>query len=152
MAPQVGRLLARLLPQLRHLLPAAEIEHIGATAIPGAITKGDVDVMARVAPAEFRSAADALGAHFAIRQAENWTPDFASFGDDRGYGLPLGIQLVAKDTEADLFCFLRDHFIANPAALTDYNNLKIRHAAEGADAYWAAKNDLFTKILATRSC
>jgi GrpB-like predicted nucleotidyltransferase (UPF0157 family) len=148
---QVERLLARLWPQLRRLLPTAEIEHIGATAIPGSITKGDVDVMVRVVPAAFRAAADVLGTHFAIKQPENWTPDFASFGDDTGCELPLGIQLVAKDSEADQFVFLRDYFIENPAALADYNRLKILHASDGADAYWSAKNALFAKILATRS-
>ncbi|MDP3073569.1 MAG: GrpB family protein [Opitutaceae bacterium] len=150
MAPLVERLLARLRPQLRHLLPTAEIEHIGATAIPGAITKGDVDVMVRVTPAEFRAAADVLSAHFAIKQPENWTPDFASFGDDDSYDLPLGVQLVAKNTDADQFSFLRDHFITNPAALADYNRLKQRHAGDGAEAYWKAKNALFESILSTR--
>ncbi|MBL9202903.1 MAG: GrpB family protein [Opitutaceae bacterium] len=90
LAPQVGRLLARLLPQLRRLLPAAGIEHIGATAIPGALTKGDVDVCVRIAPEEFRAASDALAAHLAIKQPENWTEDFTSFGDDAGFELPVG--------------------------------------------------------------
>ena len=148
--PQVERLLAQLAPQLRGLLPGADIEHIGATAISGAITKGDVDVTVRVNPAEFRAAADTLAAHFAIKQRENWTADFASFGDDTGFELPVGVQLVARDSEADQFVFLRDYFIANPEALADYNRLKIRRAADGADAYWNAKNDLFAKILATR--
>ena len=29
------------------LLPAAEVEHVGATAVPGALTKGDVDLAFR---------------------------------------------------------------------------------------------------------
>lgn len=28
------------------LLPGAEVEHVGATAVPGALTKGDVDMHA----------------------------------------------------------------------------------------------------------
>ena len=150
LASQVERLLARLLPRLRRLLAGADIEHIGATAIPGALTKGDVDVCVRVAPAEFRAAADTLAAHFAIKQPENWTADFASFGDDAGFDLPVGVQLVARDSEADQFVFLRDHFVANAAAMADYNRLKIRHASDGPEAYWQAKNALFAKILATR--
>lgn len=150
LAPQVERLLASLRPRLRRLLPVADIEHIGATAIAGALTKGDVDVCVRVAPAEFRAAADTLAAHFAIKQPENWTADFASFGDDTGFQLPVGVQLVARESEADQFVFLREYFIANPAALADYNRLKLRHAADGPEAYWQAKNALFAKILATR--
>ena len=150
LAPQVERLLARLLPQLRRLLPAAGIEHIGATAIPGTMTKGDVDVCVRIAPEDFRAVSDTLAAHFAINQPENWTADFASFGDDAGFELPVGVQLVARDSEADQFVFLREYFIANPAARADYNRLKLRHAADGPEAYWQAKNALFAKILATR--
>lgn len=151
LAPRVEHLLARLMPQLRRLLPAADIEHIGATAIPGSITKGDVDLCVRVARPEFLAASGVLAAHFAVKQGENWTPDFASFGDDIGFELPVGLQLVVRDSEADQFVFLRDHFATHPRALADYNHLKTRHAAGGADAYWQAKNALFARILATRS-
>lgn len=82
LAPQVKRLHANLIPRLRRLLPGAEIEHIGATAIPGTLTKGDVDLCVRVARAGFRAAADTLAVHFTTKQPENWTEDFASFGED----------------------------------------------------------------------
>ena len=49
LAPNVQHVVAKLNASLRPLLPTAEIEHIGATAIPGALTKGDLDVMVRVA-------------------------------------------------------------------------------------------------------
>ena len=29
-------------------MPRAEVEHVGATAVPGALTKGDVDLLVRV--------------------------------------------------------------------------------------------------------
>ena len=145
--PQVQRVLARVTPQLRRLLPNAEIDHIGATAIPGAITKGDIDLVVRIAPAAFQAAVEILSAHFGIKQRENWTPAFASFGDDHGYPLPLGIQLVAKNAEPDFLTFLRDHLIWNPAALAEYNLLKVQHAADGADGYWQAKHAFISKIL-----
>ena len=92
-----------------------------------------------------------MGAHYVIKQPENWTPNFASFGDDSGYELPLGIQLVARDSDADIFTFLRDHLLSNPAALAEYNRLKVQHAEQGADAYWEAKHAFFTKLLASRA-
>ena len=40
---------------LRGLLPSALIEHIGSTAIPGAVSKGDLDIYVEVPQADFAS-------------------------------------------------------------------------------------------------
>lgn len=151
LAPRVERVVASALDRLRPLLPAAEIDHIGATAIPGALTKGDIDLVVRVPAAEFAAAIAVLSAHFTVKQRENWTPDFASFGDDTAYELPLGVQLIVQTAAPDFMTFLRDHLRAHPAALAAYNRLKTTHAPQGAEAYWQAKHDFFTAILAARS-
>ena len=44
----VALLFARVKAQLRTLLPAADIQHVGSTAIAGSLTKGDLDVHERV--------------------------------------------------------------------------------------------------------
>jgi GrpB-like predicted nucleotidyltransferase (UPF0157 family) len=44
---------------IRELLPAAAVEHIGATAIPGALTKGDLDLLVR---GDYESYTQAKGA------------------------------------------------------------------------------------------
>jgi GrpB-like predicted nucleotidyltransferase (UPF0157 family) len=38
---------------LTALLPEARIEHIGSTAIPGAVTKGDLDIRVQVEQSAF---------------------------------------------------------------------------------------------------
>lgn len=151
MFPRVQRVLAEVVARLRVLLPDAEIEHIGATAIPGALTKGDLDVMVRVLSFEFQAAAEKLKTVFSIKQPTNWTENFASFGEDHGYELPLGIQLVAKDSDADFFVFLRDYFTKDSAALAKYNQLKILHASQGPESYWEAKNTFFSEIIALKT-
>ena len=51
------RLFATVSDQLRALVPpSAEIRHVGATAIPGCLTKGDLDVAVRVERADFAPA------------------------------------------------------------------------------------------------
>jgi GrpB-like predicted nucleotidyltransferase (UPF0157 family) len=149
-APQVRAALARVFAQIHSLLPEVEVEHIGATAIPGAITKGDLDVMVRVPPSQFDVAVAKLKTVFAVKQPKNWNESFASFGDDTAYGLPLGVQLVVKDSESDFFLYLRDHFIQHPDALAAYNELKLRNANKGSDAYWQAKHIFLSEILAAR--
>lgn len=150
-APQVRHALARVRTKIRLLLPRAKVEHIGATAIPGALTKGDLDVLVRVPPSQFHAAVSKLKTAFSVKQPQNWNKSFASFGDDTAYGLPLGVQLVAKNSESDFLLFLRDHFIQSPKALKAYNQLKIRHAGKGSQAYWKAKHIFLSEILAARS-
>ena len=150
LAPRVQPTLARLSAQLNSLLPDVSLHHIGSTAIPGALTKGDVDVLFRVSPECFQAIVTVLSRHFTIKQASNWTSEFASFGDDSAYELPVGIQVVVEGSNLDFFLFLRDHFILNPEALRQYNLLKIAHADKGEHGYWKAKDEFLARILASR--
>ncbi len=149
--PVVERVLAGLAVRLDLLLPGVRIEHIGATAIPGALTKGDLDVALRLPAAQFAGAVAALKRDFPMRQVENWAPDFASFGDDATYELPVGIQVVIENSPSDFLVYLRDHLIAHTDALAVYNALKVAHAPRGPDAYWKAKNEFFAPILEART-
>lgn len=149
--PQVERVLSRVFARLRALLPDAELHHVGATALPGALTKGDIDVLVRVAPERFQAAVDVLRQHFLVKQPDNWTSEFASFGDDTGPELPLGIQVVVRNSSDDFFLFLHDYFTSHRDALRAYNRLKRAHAGEGPEGYWKAKNDFLAKILSSRN-
>jgi uncharacterized protein len=135
---------------IERLLGGVEIDHIGATAIPGVLTKGDVDVLVRVPREDFPTAVAACKGRYAIHQPENWTDDFASFKDDITFSLPLGIQLVVRDSAADFFCYLRDRLRADPRLLAEYNRLKTRHQGGKPEAYWRAKNRFFERLLAER--
>lgn len=133
------------------LLPDVEVHHIGATAIPGALTKGDLDVLLRVDGCEFQSAIEILGTSFPVKQRQNWDSNFASFGSDTDYALPLGVQLVVRDSEADFFLFVRDYLISHPEALAAYNRVKREHAGSGVDEYWSAKNRVLAPIIALKT-
>lgn len=149
-APVVERMLGKVIPHLRALLPDAEVHHIGATSIAGSVTKGDVDLLLRVKQSCFRATVEMLKNHFAIKQPENWTTYFASFGDDTSHELPLGVQVVVRESSADFLLFLRDYLRSHENALREYNRLKTAHAVEGPEGYWRAKNKFFEKLLALR--
>lgn len=151
LAPSLQEPLVRIAAELRALCPRAEFHHVGATAIPGSLTKGDVDVILRVEASEFSSAVEKLRRRFAINQPENWTECFASFADDASYPFPLGVQLVVKDSRSDFFLFLVDYFRANPEQLEEYNRLKQEFARRGTEAYRNAKERFLTPILAARN-
>ncbi len=148
--PVVEANLPAIAARLAALLPKAEFHHVGATAICGALTKGDVDVLLRVEQADFTSAVSVLRRHFAIKQPENWTESFASFGDDDAYPFPLGVQLMVRDSESDFMLFLHEYFSSNAVRLAEYNRIKTESAPLGPDAYWRAKDRYLSAILQSR--
>ena len=127
------------------LLPDAEVHHIGATALPTGLTKGDVDVNIRIDSDRFAWAVDVLRRHHEPAQEHNWTPTYASFKADSDR-LPLGIQLTVIGSPDDFLLAARDTMLTRPAILDEYNECKRRAAALGPDAYWAAK-DMFLRAL-----
>jgi len=129
----------------RRLVPDAEVHHIGATALPTGLTKGDVDVNIRIDTDGFARAVDVLRRHYEPAQEHNWTPTYASFKAD-SYPLPLGIQVTVIGSPDDFLLALRDAMRTRPAILDEYTECKRRAAALGPGAYWEAK-DAFLRAL-----
>jgi GrpB-like predicted nucleotidyltransferase (UPF0157 family) len=138
LAGQIVSTLESALGRLRELLPDAEIHHVGATSLPGAITKGDVDLVVRVDREHFAAVVEQLRHKFGRKQPENWSSTFSSFGDDDGYDLPLGIQVVVRGAEEDVFLHQRDFLRDHREVLDKYNQVKLQHAGDPADGYWQA--------------
>ncbi len=126
-------------------LPEARVEHIGATSIAGAWSKGDVDLLVRVPPDGFDAAVEALLGLYAVHQAENWTATFASFAAP---GTGVGAQLVAEGSsdERDFLRF-RDRLSAEPELLAEYNELKRRHEGAPEAEYRAAKAAFVRRVI-----
>jgi GrpB-like predicted nucleotidyltransferase (UPF0157 family) len=134
---------------IRELLPAAAVEHVGATAVPGALTKGDLDVLVRVERSEFGAAVAALRERYAIAQPENWNANFASFAHDGDSPLPVGVQLVVEGTPDDLmFGRLRALLLARPELLERLNALKRSFEGGDYESYTEAKGAFIESLLA----
>jgi GrpB-like predicted nucleotidyltransferase (UPF0157 family) len=125
---------------IRELLPAAAIEHIGATAVPGSLTKGDVDLLVAVPRDDFDEAKRRLGERYAPHYPEEWDPTRASFTEMPHVELPVGVQLVvAGEAEERVFIAWRERLRAEPELLERYNELKARRTADDYDGYTEAK-------------
>jgi GrpB-like predicted nucleotidyltransferase (UPF0157 family) len=134
--------------EIEALLPNADVEHIGATAVPGSLTKGDLDVLVRVPSREFGNALAVLGSEFTIHQRENWTGGFASFTKETASDVPVGVQLVVADGDEDhMFIGWRGRLIADPDLLDRYNDLKLSRRNGGPDEYRAAKGEFIAAEL-----
>jgi GrpB-like predicted nucleotidyltransferase (UPF0157 family) len=130
------------------LLPGAELEHVGATAVPGALTKGDVDVLVRVGEDDFPAAVEALSRRYAIHQPHNWTPTLASFKAKEPAELEVGVQLVVAGSDADgFFGPFRDALIGSPALLAEYNQLKQRLDGLDYERYTERKGEFVERVL-----
>ncbi len=143
---QVAQLRERYRGQLAMLLPEADVQEFGATVIPGAITKGDLDLLVRVPAEAFEESRGALGGSYAVHQLENWTPSFASF-KAAAREPEVGIHIVIVDSPDDvLLRGSRDALLGDPALLERYNALKREHEGADPDVYWRAKTAFFEEL------
>jgi GrpB-like predicted nucleotidyltransferase (UPF0157 family) len=140
---RVAAIFARRREELEGLVPGARVEHVGSTAVPGSLTKGDLDICVIVEGEEFEPASRALAQRFRIHQPENWSPTLASFTAPLEDGIDVGVQLVpAGSPDERAFVGWRDRLRADPQLRARYDELKRRHRADGMDAYRAAKEQL----------
>jgi len=143
---QVAELRERYRGRLAMLLPNADVQEIGATTLPGAITEGDLDLLVRVPADLFMAARGALGDSYAVHQLENWTTSFASF-KAAAREPEVGIHLVVEESEDDhLLRGSRDALLADPALVERYNALKREHEGGDPDVYWRAKTAFFESL------
>ncbi len=125
----------------------ADIQHIGSTAIPDSLTKGDLDVNVRVAKENFTVSVDTLKKMYEINQPHNWTPTYASFKDDTGLSMPFGIQLTVIGSPDDVFISQRDILLNRPDLVEKLNKLKVQFEGKSMDEYRKAKGVIFTEMI-----
>ena len=132
---------ARLAP----LLPAHELTLIGGSSVPGALTKGDVDLHLTVAPADFAATVGTLRSLYRVVHPEIWQDTLATFAVEAG--LPTGIAVTPAGSEHD-HRFRRGWELlrADPALVAQYNAMK----AGGAEGYEDRKSAFFTRLVTGR--
>lgn len=132
------------------ILPASvSVRHIGATAIPGCLTKGDLDIVVRVDAADFAQAEAALAARFQRNTGSIRTDAFAAF-EDAARTPPLGIQLAVKGDPLDDFHDFADALNDDPVLVERYNALKRVFNGRPMTDYRAAKDAFIAEVLAAR--
>lgn len=128
---------------LQTIVPFAIIEHIGATAVPGLLTKGDLDINVRVQHENFLPSITELRLHYNTHQLENWSTTFASFQSKHG---GIGIQLTVIDSADDFFICHRDMLRTNVEHKKLCNTLKTACEGMSEDIYRNKKSKLYDKI------
>lgn len=134
--------------RLQSLLPEADIQHIGSTAIPNSLTKGDLDIQVRIPAELFTVAVNKLSKIYDTNDGSHRSATFAAFKDDT-LDPPLGVQLTAIGGEEDFFWKLRDFFKAHDKYRLEYDNLKKQFEGKSMDEYIEAKGQFIEKLMQT---
>jgi GrpB-like predicted nucleotidyltransferase (UPF0157 family) len=138
----VQKELATLLP------PSAEVLHIGATAIPGCLTKGDLDIVVRVARPDFANVERLLASRFARNSGSVCTEEFAAFEEDER-SPHLGIQLTVVGGPLDVFHYFAEALRDNSDLVRRYNEIKLGCSGQPMADYRAAKDIFIGRVLAS---
>lgn len=145
-------LFERTATTLRSLLPAsADIRHIGATAVPGCLTKGDLDIVVRVEAADFAGADATLATLFARNTGSTQSDTFSSF-ESASTAPPLGVQLTVVGAPNDFFHTFAEALKRDPGLLARYNALKRRFDGYPMQEYRIAKSAFIASVLLDPEC
>ncbi len=137
----------RWLTLYRTSLPdEADIRHVGATSIPGALTKGDLDIAIRLGEGEFAVARDALDRTHTQNLKSVRDDSFAAYEAD-GFACPVGVQLVVRGSKLDVFDAFREALLGDETKLAAYNALKLEYQGRPMAEYRAAKSEFIAKVL-----
>jgi GrpB-like predicted nucleotidyltransferase (UPF0157 family) len=134
--------------KILRLLPEADVQHVGSTAIPNSLTKGDLDIQVRVPAEMFTAAVEKLSTLYEINEGSVQTDYFRAFQDDT-FDLPLGVQLTVMDSKLDVFWKFREVLLANDAYRAEYNELKKAYEGKSMEAYREAKQRFFARLMET---
>jgi predicted acetyltransferase/GrpB-like predicted nucleotidyltransferase (UPF0157 family) len=132
--------------QIRSLVPAAMVEHVGSTSLPDGLSKGDLDVQVRVRPEDYDDACRKLASAYEDNPG-GFTDGGRSFKDDAAIP-PLGVHVTVIDGPSDLQHRQRDLLRSRADLRTEYDALKRAFDGRDMDAYREAKSIFFARLAA----
>jgi uncharacterized protein len=129
---------------LRSLGVVGELVLTGGASVPGALTKGDIDLHLRVQPGAFSEVIARLRAAYPVGSPQSWAATLAVF--DVPAPRPTGLAVTPVGSEHDRrFCLTWQALRRDPALLARYNELK--SATVGTDDYEHRKSAFFSAIV-----
>lgn len=132
--------------EISTLLPFAKIEHIGSSAIPNAISKGDLDIYVEVKSDQFEFAIAQLKTlDFIEKQNTLRTHELCmleSLNND-----DVAFQIVVTDSIFTFFLTFKNKLISSPTLVNEYNQLKLQCSHLDPDQYRTIKSDFINRVL-----
>ncbi|MEZ8698026.1 GrpB family protein [Vibrio lentus] len=144
-----NKLFVRYERDIKKLTPNARVEHVGASSIPFAVSKGDLDIFVGVDLGEFEDVIERLTTlAFKEKLDTLRTPELcmleSTSSDD------VALQVVANGSEFECFLAFRDKLRANPVLVEQYNTLKMSCEGWPQDEYREKKSTFIEHVLALK--
>ena len=137
---------SELARDLSVVLPNAKIEHVGSSAIEGAISKGDLDVFVGVDPSVHEESVVALqGVGYVVKEATHRDSELCMLEQPC---TNIALQVVANGSKYEFFITFRDVMSGSPELVGQYNELKLSCRGSSVDTYRSAKSQFISRILA----
>jgi GrpB-like predicted nucleotidyltransferase (UPF0157 family) len=143
---RVLRRFEQLKAELVTLIPGADIQHVGSTAIPGSLTKGDLDIQVRVLAPTYPAAKQRLSEVYDVNEGGFVAEDAVSFEDYSGTP-SVGIHLTVIGGCADIQWRFRDLLVASESLRREYDDLKRQFEGQSMASYREAKEGFVTRVL-----
>ncbi len=129
------------------VLPDAKVEHVGASSIPGAISKGDLDIFVGVDGKLLEQAVELLKPlGFEEKLATLRTPQLCMLESQTKHDVAL--QVVALGSEFEFFLTFRDRMRADAKLVEQYNALKQSCQGLSQQVYRQRKSAFVEQVLA----
>ncbi len=127
-------------------VPNSRVEHIGSTAINGAITKGDVDLYVEVPPECHEEAVEILeNLGFRVKQDTHRDRDLCML--ESADCIALALQVVARGSKYEFFVKFRDALNADEGLVERYNAVKVSCAGCSVEEYRRKKSVFINHVL-----
>ncbi len=133
--------------ELARAIPGARIEHIGSSAVSGAISKGDLDVCVIVAVGKLPETLATLKTLGYTEKMDTLrTPQLCMLVSSRR-DIDLALQVIEAGSEFEFFLHFRDALRVDPTLAEMYNQVKLDSAHLGEDGYRDAKSRFIEQVL-----
>jgi GrpB-like predicted nucleotidyltransferase (UPF0157 family) len=132
---------------LSAILPDARIEHVGSSAVPGAYSRGGVDICVAVPRGAFDEALGVLIEAGCLQRSQEDAADRHATLAMPSAQLSVTLQLIETGSGHESLMRVRDALRADAALLARLDAAKSEGAAQGDAAYAAAKGRFFEILL-----
>lgn len=130
--------------EISAILPNAKIEHIGSSSIPGAISKGDLDIYVGVDPQAHECAVLALiKCGYKEKLDTLRTPELCMLLAQED----IALQVVAVGSQYEFFIRFRDLLRSKPDLVRKYNDLKLSCVGFSEEQYRVIKSRFIEDVL-----
>ena len=144
---EVSRVYRKIAKEVRELLPNATVEHIGASSIPGAISKGDLDVFVGVDRDSHELAVTLLENNGYRIKRNTLRNENLCMLETSSYECPVALQIVANGSEFEMFLTFRNAVRDSEVLLHEYNQMKHLCVGLSESCYRFKKGEFIEKVL-----